>query len=560
MSALAERQINEAIELAGTLARLSTEERSKLGPRTPGSFSDGCSSPGGHFFFSLRKNRSSKEAEKKSFVDGLNSAAVDPDRGVMTPGALEAYDALVARTPGGETQVEEDKAELNRRSWESSGGESSSSGERRLPPLPSHLALNGTRAPTREEVSRKHSEPHISTRTSLDIAIGYDGHPLARSLSADHSDEEIHRTKPHVPLISHMDGIDGLTPPAYPAPSAPVARRPEHSSANLKPEVTLRTPEHTINGSPPLLPEKKSRKDSVVSLPSSDSPPLYRAPSPPPAPAPPALPPRIRLRPSTINCKPHQRRFPLASETLPRSLSEATTQPDAFDFNCGSHHQPKTMPRQTSEANRSGNSDHRKSRPNRPSHSVESRSSCESDIGNLTHESEDSVFSDSAAPPARAKPQASGRSASLAGAGSGRPLKLNIRNVKLNAAELGIYDKADLFWVKSVNFDLPEKSQSESDLLLQDVSAPIPGRYETSDSVSYEDLMEFALDGPVRAPRSGTCKSHVSLFSLFSVCYCGILTSLYNWLVSQIGHFIANPIRSLISHAIIQLFYSVVMV
>lgn len=52
-----------------------------------------------------------------------------------------------------------------------------------------------------------------------------------------------------------------------------------------------------------------------------------------------------------------------------------------------------------------------------------------------------------------------------------------------------------LFREKSVGPELLSECHSETDLL-REAHTPIPGCYETSDSISYEDLMEFALDGP----------------------------------------------------------------
>jgi len=68
-----------------------------------------------------------------------------------------------------------------------------------------------------------------------------------------------------------------------------------------------------------------------------------------------------------------------------------------------------------------------------------------------------------------------------------------IKHVRLNATDLGIYDKSDQYWLKHFTFDLPEYKKSEADLRRQ-AESPISGRYDTSDETSYEDLMEFALE------------------------------------------------------------------
>ena len=60
----------------------------------------------------------------------------------------------------------------------------------------------------------------------------------------------------------------------------------------------------------------------------------------------------------------------------------------------------------------------------------------------------------------------------------------SVKSVTLSAKDLGYHDTSDLFWAKPVNL---EDFGSSPTL--------IPGRYKTSDTVSYEDLLEFALDG-----------------------------------------------------------------
>jgi len=92
---------------------------------------------------------------------------------------------------------------------------------------------------------------------------------------------------------------------------------------------------------------------------------------------------------------------------------------------------------------------------------------------------------------------------------------------RLNVADLGFNDPVDVFWKRRV--DLTTLSSSEQNLLDQldhqraalaagpvslggpmmsvggpeslDVG-PMSGGFGMSDAVSYEDLMEFALDGP----------------------------------------------------------------
>lgn len=67
-----------------------------------------------------------------------------------------------------------------------------------------------------------------------------------------------------------------------------------------------------------------------------------------------------------------------------------------------------------------------------------------------------------------------------------------VKNVTCSAKEMGIGDESDNFWSKAVDFEALE---------VDSINAPpqegglIPIRYKSPDNVSYEDLMEFALDG-----------------------------------------------------------------
>lgn len=67
--------------------------------------------------------------------------------------------------------------------------------------------------------------------------------------------------------------------------------------------------------------------------------------------------------------------------------------------------------------------------------------------------------------------------------------QFSVKSVKLTAKDLGYQDTSDLFWSKPVKLEDLGPSQTG------DGGGVIPGRYKTSDTVSYEDLLEFALDG-----------------------------------------------------------------
>ena len=62
-----------------------------------------------------------------------------------------------------------------------------------------------------------------------------------------------------------------------------------------------------------------------------------------------------------------------------------------------------------------------------------------------------------------------------------------VKAIRQSAVQMGLEDQDDVFWSRKVNF---EEFQFEND----DSDFPSTVRYKTSDSVSYEDLMEFALD------------------------------------------------------------------
>lgn len=70
---------------------------------------------------------------------------------------------------------------------------------------------------------------------------------------------------------------------------------------------------------------------------------------------------------------------------------------------------------------------------------------------------------------------------------------------RLNVAELGLYDPVDTFWSRRPDFLDASLSRSEQDLLDQRDYQSVPHHPEAlgaSEAVSYEDLMDFALDGP----------------------------------------------------------------
>ena len=79
------------------------------------------------------------------------------------------------------------------------------------------------------------------------------------------------------------------------------------------------------------------------------------------------------------------------------------------------------------------------------------------------------------------------------------PVKRSTSTGRLNVKDLGFYDPVDAFWSHRVDFDQATLSRSEQDLLEeldQTTTACGAQGLGQSEAVSYEDLMEFALDGP----------------------------------------------------------------
>ena len=156
------------------------------------------------------------------------------------------------------------------------------------------------------------------------------------------------------------------------------------------------------------------------------------------------LPPRRPLRPGTINSKPRERKYPLD-----------TSDSDRVD--------------RTQTMDSEGHSDRLSDQPSSATHS--------SSELNTTRESDDSVFDSENEQKRQQFPSLVNSS------------QFCVKNVRLNAEDLGINDNSDTFWSNSVNFEeFPEVNDGDT--------TPHQGgfRYKTSDNVSYEDLLEFALD------------------------------------------------------------------
>jgi hypothetical protein len=284
--------------------------------------------------------------------------------------------------------------------------------------------------------------------------------------------------------------------------------------------------------------EKKIEETSEPAASTSSTPPANRAPSPPPA-----LPPRIPLRPSTVNARPWQRGFPLmttprgsvivsTSAAQHRSVSEALQKRNrsrhhtATTVTTGSQHQllpDVVLPRRATKSTGDGGSvvltEVDPATSATPSLAADSLADSVSGHLNSTQDSDDSVFSSGSddqptqpAPPPRPVRYSASADQPPRSAAPLPPQRLTViqqmqlrqrrssNGPRMTARELGYGDAADLFWCRPVDFDRMALSQSELDLLdeLDPSQPPMAGRYKTSDAVSYEDLMEFALDRPNR--------------------------------------------------------------
>ena len=250
---------------------------------------------------------------------------------------------------------------------------------------------------------------------------------------------------------------------------------------------------------------------------------------------PPPLPPRIPLRQSTVNVRPAQRRYPLPSDPVfpqtskLRTMSDATARahrsiPPVVNASC---ELPRRVTRSTDV-----------NMPYSPALSFSlssSSSSASSSFGseqqNVSNKSDDSVFpslsyafiqkrgflqlnqipevttescilSDPPTGRPMGKDPPTGRPMgedSLAGrimGGdplTGRPMGGAIKSVKLNAAELGIDNQSDIFWVKQVTFDLPNCVQLDVDTMRQ-TNEEVTRQNVALDLTSYEDIMQSALE------------------------------------------------------------------
>lgn len=178
------------------------------------------------------------------------------------------------------------------------------------------------------------------------------------------------------------------------------------------------------------------------------------------------LPPRIKSKSNPVktstNSTPRQRKYPL-------DLSQYKGNTDPSTFN-NHHHQNiyanKHSPMSSSSLDKI----------------TPEREVTNSDFLNASRDSSDSVFSSCSPNSSLERPLVDH---SIDQEHQAMESQFSVKSVKLTARDLGYQDTSDLFWAKPVNLEDFGGSNH----------VPIPGRYKTSDTVSYEDILEFALDG-----------------------------------------------------------------
>lgn len=383
-----------------------------------------------------------RKEEKKSFVEELASHLTDPSD-LLTPDALDAYEKLVLKSG----LDEEDSSRS--RTPKQSARQAHRLSLRMKFSRHVHTNRSSLSESDKSAVQERKKQSETSPGHGRSIRFGSTGRTL-KNLSGEQNLFEWFDKSP----------LNSTKPEANPP-------RPKSLQSNFSVESTInRFPLAMPSQTPP----SRLPKDSGLSKAES----VRRTPPPPPQAVefcpPPAVPPRVPLRQSTVNAKPRQRHYPLPSGSTDkkRSYSEGTGTnfPDGARLN---------LPRRDARSTSTDDGNSSSSEPQSPTGSKQL---------NCTHGSNDSVFE-------HRSPGLATVASGVAGC-LGQQRSVSVKNVKVNVEQLGFSDKNDPFWVKNATFDMSE-CHSESDLL-REALTPIPGRYETSDCISYEDLMEFALE------------------------------------------------------------------
>ena len=526
MTAADNREIEEAMKLANNFARMTVDPCLGSSPRSPATPAPGTSSKEslpssgisespsnptstGHFFrFPFRRKASTpkEDKEKKSFLEFSGSSTADSSgksNMLVTPEAMEAYEKLVTKTPDpvSDRFSRYDKIRTTRRHLYSmrntlseSDRDATSSiqmmrkhemqqqqhGKAEHPFLPmknvnSYLAAKRTLNDTDAQVLRLFNDSalsRVSTRPPLQHSKSLNYNPSPRDREARE------RSKEYMIML-----------PGQQAEGS----KPEDDNIE-KPTPSPRIVDPKFGAT---VPQQESIDPSTIN---GESVPAERTATPPP------LPPRAPLR-TVAAGRPrgHHRHenaagssssgrisLPVRLAQKKRSYSDSVPGPkDPRHGTDDSQHQylPLREARSTELPGAKSALD--------PESSLESLERLDS---NPDSQRSSSVYDSSSSRqyprtptslfPLPANPASNDNHFQTRQSHRHQhPLSMSVGDVKHDVTDNVTH------WNKSdVSSPLTE-CQSESDLQW-DASTPIPGRYETSDCVSYEDLMEFALDSP----------------------------------------------------------------
>lgn len=467
MSAADERKIDEVLELAGTFGRLGGSDLFPSTPRTPGTLSKGSKesltsnsdSPNSHFLFNFFKGRK----EEMTFAEELASHLTDPNS-LLTPEALDAYEKLVSKGCGKTA----DSGRNILQAKQSIRQAHRSSHRTRL--LQRKIPLRNSLSESAKDTIQEQSLHTSSAKTGTGRPTPFGSRNPKTQKSASESNFFVWFEKSPLNATRSKHKVRPKSLHSF-----------DHGSFKSS-SFPLSMPSQSPGVEVPPRGEREKKQESARRLP----------PPPPPSNAeagsdkPPPIPPRTPCRQSTVNSA-SQVKFRKshhlgASKDKLRSYSEEVTAVQSMKLNLCD------VPRRKARSTDSDGDGDLISLEPEPS----ARGAC--NLINSLHDSSDSVFDHMPRSPHGSLPlvRESNFGSSRESKAFGPHRSMSVKNVKVKAKELGISDKNDPFW-KNVAVDLSE-SHSESDLL-REALAPIPGRYETSDCVSYEDLLEFTLDG-----------------------------------------------------------------
>ena len=226
------------------------------------------------------------------------------------------------------------------------------------------------------------------------------------------------------------------------------------------------------------------------------------------------LPPRNPLRPTSLNQKPRERKYPLLLESpsgdsdSPNSQISQTSQhslvgDQSNDFIASSDNEKDkassecdTPIKHFSDSDVTGckalhdtDSSSYSDLPLAPPPPIKNE-----EINEI--EMDDNVFEVSDSPRVSKQLNLSSEGGSSGAATFPRGFKLfGLKNVTCNLEQLGFYNHQDPFWVKTVTFSDEHRCYSDRSTSTDAEASPLMlANYKTSEGVSYEDLLDFAID------------------------------------------------------------------